>query len=95
MEIFVDFGMFELFAALGVSAVARRVYAHRTVGSVFLLASVVLPALAIFLSANEEVRWLAAGSLVTALVNASVILAVLQQGPVPALTFPRREKAKL
>jgi hypothetical protein len=94
MEIFVDFGMFELVAALGISAVARRIYAHRTVGGLFLLASVVLPAVTIFMSANEEARWLAAGALVTALVNASVILAVLQRGEVPALTLPQRQKAK-
>ena len=53
MEIFVDFGMFELFAALGISAVARRVYARRTTGGLFLLASVILPTVTIFMSVDE------------------------------------------
>jgi len=91
MEIFVDFGMFELMAAIGISAVARRVYSHRIFGGLFLLASVALPAIAIFFSANEETRWLTAASLATALVNASVIVAVLQRGDIPALTFRRRQ----
>lgn len=90
MEVFVDFGMFELIAALGLSAVARRVYTHRVFGGLFLLASVALPAIAIFLSSTEGARWLGAASLVTALVNASVIVAVLQRGEIPALTIPRR-----
>jgi hypothetical protein len=94
MEIFVDFGMFELIAAVGISAVARRVYSHRMLGWFFLLASVALPAMAIFFSATNEIRWLTAASLATALVNASVIAAVLQCGDVPTLTFPRRQKAK-
>lgn len=92
MEIFVDFGMFELIAAIGISAVARWVYSHRAFGAIFLLASVGLPASAIFLSGDEETRWIAAASLVTALVNVSVIAAVLQRGDVPALTFSRRQK---
>jgi hypothetical protein len=94
MEVFVDFGIFEFIAAIGISAIARRVYSHRMFGGLFLLASLALPAVAIFLSANDEMRWLTAASLATALVNASVIVAVLQRGDVPALSFPRREKAE-
>ena len=89
MEIFVDFGLFEFAAAVGLSAVARKIYANRVLGGAFLLVSVVLPAATIVWAAGEEGRWLGAASLAAALVNASVVAAALQKGTVPALTFSR------
>jgi len=94
MEIFVDFGVFELVAAISLLAVARQVYSHRVFGALFLVASVASPAASTFISTNGEMRWLTAASLGTALVNAAVILAVLQRGDLPALTVPRRPKTK-
>jgi len=79
MEIFVDFGMFELFAALG-KAIYRRVW----LAFGFLAASVVAPLILIFMlgfgGAGELPRWLAAIALGTALVNASVILSAQRAG---------------
>ena len=89
MEIFVDFGLFEFIAAIGLAAVARKIYSNRVVGGIFLLASVALPAAAIFWASGEGGRWFGAASLGTALVNASVVAAALQRGDVPALTFSR------
>ena len=94
MEIFVDFGLFELVAAIGLSAFARRVYSHRISGALFLAASVALPAAIVFISTNDEMRWLTAATLGTSLVNAAVIIAVLQRGDLPVLTIPHRPKTK-
>lgn len=93
MEVFLDFGVFEVIAALGISAVARKVYSLPTLRTIFLFASLAFPGLLIFLVDNESLRWLAAGSLVTSLVNLSVVLGALQQGQVPTFTFARRGDA--
>jgi hypothetical protein len=85
MEIFVDFGLFEFAAAVGLSDDARKIYANRVLGRAFLLASVVLPAATIGWAAGG--RWLGAASLAAALVNASAVAAALQKGNVPGLTF--------
>lgn len=89
MEVFLDFGLFEAVAAIGLSAVARRVYANRVAGGIFLFASVLLPAATIFWLSGETGRWLGAASLGAALVNASVVAAALQRRDVPTLTFSR------
>ena len=93
MEIFVDFGLFELLAALGLSALAKKVYSRRLFQVPFLIAAVGLPAWLIFLAGSEEARWLAAGCLGTALVNVSVVLGALQKGEVPTLTLPHRRQS--
>ena len=90
MEIFVDFGLFEVIVALGISALARRIYARSMVRIVFLLVSVFAPGAVIFLGDTEQVRWLGAVCLATALVNLSVVLGALQKGEVPTLTFERQ-----
>jgi len=77
MEIFVDFGLFEGLLMVGLAAVARKVYSRRVLGRLFLLASVLLPVLLLFLVRTELTRWLAAGSLATALVNAAWIFSDL------------------
>jgi hypothetical protein len=73
LEIFVDFGLFEALLMLGLAAVARRVYSRRVLAGLFLLASVLLPVALLLLVRTELTRWLAAGSLATALVNAAWI----------------------
>jgi hypothetical protein len=93
MEIFVDFGLFELLAALGVSALAKKIYSRRLFQIPFLIATVGLPAVLIFVVTSEEARWLAAGCLATALVNVSVVLGALQKGEVPTLTLPHRRQS--
>jgi len=73
MEIFVDFGMFELFAALGLAALGKAIYKRAWLAFAFLAASVVAPLILIFVGSGELPRWLAAVALGTALVNATVI----------------------
>jgi len=80
MEIFVDFGMFELFAALGLAALGKAIYRRAWLAFGFVAASVVAPLILIFIGAGELPRWLAAIALGTALVNASVILSAQRAG---------------
>ena len=80
MEIFVDFGMFELFAALGLAALGRAIYRRAWLAFVFLAASVIAPLVLIFIGAGELPRWLAAVALATALINAGVIVPALKAG---------------
>lgn len=82
MEIFVDFGLFELLVAVGLARVAGRLYASRLAAGGLLLASVAIPAALIMLGSSELTRWLAAGGLATALVNAAFIVTVLRRPPV-------------
>jgi hypothetical protein len=85
MEVFVDFGVFELAAALGLAAAARLVYSRRLIGIGVLLVSVGAPIALIFVVPEGGSRWLAALVLGTALLNAPVVFGALQEGAVPGL----------
>ena len=90
MEIFVDFGLFELLAAGGLAVMARKIYSKKALGAAFLLISVAAPAALIAASSTSLQRGLAMMSLATCLVNVSVVVAVLQAGRVPDLKMPSR-----
>ena len=87
MEPFVDFGLFEIIVALGLSAIASRVYAHRLLRVVFPIVSLAAPVVLLFMAPTESFRWIAALVLATTLVNLSLVIAVLQKGEIPRLTF--------
>lgn len=78
MEIFVDFGLFELLAAAGLAIIARRVYTKRWLTLAFLVLSLAAPILLVFGSQNL-LRWIAVICLATALVNASLIVLLLRR----------------
>src|SRR5689334_12244685 len=92
MEVFLDFGLFELLAAAGLAAVARRVYARRWLGLTFLLLSLIIPAALVFITHEGLVRWIAVGSLATSLVNASLIFSLIRHRSMTALLIEQRQQ---
>jgi hypothetical protein len=76
MEVFVDFGLFELFALSGLAAVGRAVFHRRATRMGWLAISVAAPLVLVFWSPTEAGRWIATLALATTLVNVAVLLRV-------------------
>ena len=79
MEIFVDFGLFELLIALGLASASRTIFSHRRLAVLFLIWSALAPIAVLVVVRTELVRWLAVASLVPALINVAALVAVMRR----------------
>jgi len=79
MEVFVDFGLFELLAATGLAIVARRVYMRCWSTLTFLILSLVAPVLLVFFAHESLFRWIAVICLATTLINCSLIFLLIRR----------------
>jgi peptidoglycan/LPS O-acetylase OafA/YrhL len=95
MEIFVDCGMFELLAGLGLAALARQIYTRRVLALICLALSLLAPAVLIFFTNEGAARWLAVLCLATALLNAALIISLTRRYNLAALLVKQpRESAE-
>jgi len=80
---------------VGIAALSRRIYSSRLPAIAFLIASILAPALLLFLAPGTVQKWVAIVSLAASLVNVSVVAAVLQTGKVPALKLPQGMRKRM
>jgi hypothetical protein len=83
MEVFFDFGLFEILAVSGLAALGRLIYRRQLSRWIVLILSVVAPAVLLVVASTEAMRWIAAVALGTSLVNSSVIAGITRQGRLP------------
>lgn len=80
MEIFVDFGVFELLAVTGLTALAKAIYRRPLTRWAVLVWSVVAPAVLVILASTEVAPWIAALGLSASLVNCIAIVGATRAG---------------
>lgn len=85
MEVFVDFGLFEILAATGLAIVAKKVYTRRWPAFACLILSLMAPIALVFLVHESLIRWIAVVDLATALVNVSLIFLLIRRWDVSTL----------
>jgi hypothetical protein len=85
MEPFIDFGLFEVLAAAGVTVVARSVYRRKAIARLVIVASMAAPGILIVVGHTELTRWIAAVSLAASVLNAAILWPLTRPGQ-PAQT---------
>ncbi len=80
MEVFVDFGAFELMAASGVMGLSRIIYRRPISRWTAMALSVAAPAVLLIQATSEGTRWIACLALATSLINVAVIGRLLRDG---------------
>lgn len=80
MEVFVDFGAFELMAASGVMWLSTTIYRRRLSRWAALALSIVAPGALLVQASSEGTRWIAALALAASLLNVSVIVRLMRDG---------------
>jgi hypothetical protein len=85
MEVFVDFGLFELLAVAGIALIARKVYSKRWLALAFLILSLVAPIVLVIFVNEGLIRWIAVICLATALVNVSLIFLLIRRWDMSSL----------
>ena len=85
MEIFVDFGLFEVLVGLGLAAASRAIFARRRVGILFLVWASLAPIAVVFTAQSELARWIGVAALASALVNVATIATLIRRHDLAAL----------
>ena len=80
MEVFVDFGLFEVLAITGLAALGRAAYKRPVTRWLLVVISIAAPAAILFLATTELVRWLAAVAVACSLISTSMIVNVVLRG---------------
>ena len=78
MEIFIDFGLFEVLVVVGLASLSHRIYSSKSLAVPFLIASTIMPIMILILATRSIERCIAVICSATALVNAALIAAVLR-----------------
>lgn len=79
MEIFVDFGLFELLIAVGLASLSRKIFSGRLSGVLFLVFSALAPVALLLVARTELLRWLAVVCLVPALINVTALAVIMRR----------------
>jgi hypothetical protein len=74
VEIFVDFGLFEILAVTGLASLGKAIYRRPFAKWAVLFLSIAAPAALLFLASGEVLRWTAALALGTSLINVVALI---------------------
>jgi hypothetical protein len=76
MEVFVDFGLFEILVISGLAALGRALYGRPVTKWLIGFLSIAAPGVLIVLLSDQGVRWIAALALGTSVINISFIAGI-------------------
>lgn len=79
IEVFLDFGLFEFAAAVGLAALARQIFGRRWLTWIYLVSSLIAPLILIIIVQKGVARWIAVFCLATSLLNATLVFSLLRR----------------